>query len=56
MIKKESKLDADQRIEVVSVLTPNFLHYPMAKKNYLKIILMLFVKNHLQLPIRKHLI
>jgi predicted dehydrogenase len=32
MIEKESKLDADQRIEVVSVLTPNFLHYPMAKK------------------------
>ena len=32
MIEVESKLDSDERIEVVSVLTPNFLHYPMAKK------------------------
>ena len=27
-----SKLEKSERIEVVSVLTPNFLHYPMAKK------------------------
>ena len=32
MIVAESKLDKSERIEVVSVLTPNFLHYPMAKK------------------------
>ena len=32
MVDQESKLDPDERIEVVSVLTPNFLHYPMAKK------------------------
>ena len=32
MVEKESKLNSDERIEVVSVLTPNFLHYPMAKK------------------------
>ena len=32
MIEVESKLNSDERIEVVSVLTPNFLHYPMAKK------------------------
>ena len=32
MIVEESKLDKSERIEVVSVLTPNFLHYPMAKK------------------------
>jgi predicted dehydrogenase len=32
MVEVESKLDSDERIEVVSVLTPNFLHYPMAKK------------------------
>jgi predicted dehydrogenase len=32
MIVEESKLDKDERIEVVSVLTPNFLHYPMAKQ------------------------
>ena len=31
-VKGESKLDKKDRIEVVSVLTPNFLHYPMAKK------------------------
>ena len=31
-IKSESKLDKKDRIEVVSVLTPNFLHYPMARK------------------------
>ena len=32
MIEEESKLEPEKRIEVVSVLTPNFLHYPMAKK------------------------
>ncbi len=31
-IAKELALPADQRIEAVSVLTPNFLHYGMAKK------------------------
>ena len=30
-INEEIKLDSEKRIEVVSVLTPNFLHYPMAK-------------------------
>jgi predicted dehydrogenase len=55
MIVEESKLEKSERIEVVSVLTPNFLHYPMAK-NYLKIILMLSVKNHLQLLTKKLLI
>ena len=32
MIEEESKLDINVRMEAVSVLTPNFLHYPMAKK------------------------
>ena len=32
LIEEESKLRSDQKIQVVSVLTPNFLHYPMAKK------------------------
>lgn len=32
MIAEELKLPEDQRMQVVSVLTPNFLHYPMAKK------------------------
>ncbi len=32
MIEEESKLDKSKRIQVVSILTPNFLHYPMAKK------------------------
>jgi len=32
MILEESKLESNERIEVVSVLTPNFLHFPMAKK------------------------
>src|SRR5690554_2989986 len=32
LIESEMALPQDQRIEVVSVLTPNFLHYPMAKK------------------------
>tara|TARA_R110000868_G_scaffold82956_7_gene234051 strand:- start:34402 stop:35538 length:1137 start_codon:yes stop_codon:yes gene_type:complete len=31
-IVEEMKLPADKRIEVCSVLTPNFLHFPMAKK------------------------
>ena len=30
-INEEKKLDSEIRIEVVSVLTPNFLHFPMAK-------------------------
>tara|TARA_B110000116_G_scaffold269603_1_gene285897 strand:- start:161 stop:1294 length:1134 start_codon:yes stop_codon:yes gene_type:complete len=32
MISKEMNLPENERMEVVSVLTPNFLHYPMAKK------------------------
>ena len=32
MILEESKLESNERMEVVSVLTPNFLHFPMAKK------------------------
>ena len=32
LIEEENKKSKDERIEVVSVLTPNFLHYPMAKK------------------------
>ena len=32
MIEEELKLDESQRMQVVSILTPNFLHYPMAKK------------------------
>lgn len=31
-IEKETALPIEERIEVVSVLTPNFLHFPMAKK------------------------
>lgn len=31
-IAKESALPADERIEAVVVVTPNFLHYPMAKQ------------------------
>ncbi|MDP5157197.1 MAG: Gfo/Idh/MocA family oxidoreductase [Flaviramulus sp.] len=31
-IEEELKLPETERIEVVSVLTPNFLHFPMAKK------------------------
>lgn len=31
MIKQELQLPEDERIQVVSVLTPNFLHFPMAK-------------------------
>ena len=32
MIAEENKLSEGERIQVVSVLTPNFLHFPMAKK------------------------
>ena len=32
LIEEELKLPLDQRIEVCSILTPNFLHFPMAKK------------------------
>ena len=32
LIAEEIKKPKDERIEVVSVLTPNFLHFPMAKK------------------------
>ncbi|SHG02803.1 Predicted dehydrogenase [Salegentibacter echinorum] len=32
LIEEETKLPAEDRIEVVSILTPNFLHFPMAKK------------------------
>lgn len=31
-IEKELELPVEERIQVVSVLTPNFLHFPMAKK------------------------
>ncbi len=31
-IAKETKLPKEKRIQVVSVLTPNFLHFPMAKR------------------------
>ena len=32
MIDAESKIDLSQKIEAVCILTPNFLHFPMAKK------------------------
>lgn len=32
LVKEEKKLPEEQRIQVVSVLTPNFLHFPMAKQ------------------------
>ncbi len=32
MIEEELKLPPSDRMQVVSVLTPNFLHYPMAKR------------------------
>ncbi|APG59763.1 Gfo/Idh/MocA family protein [Christiangramia salexigens] len=32
LIEKESKLPDAEKIQVVSVLTPNFLHFPMAKQ------------------------
>ncbi len=31
-VEEEMKLPKEERIEVCSVLTPNFLHFPMAKK------------------------
>lgn len=32
LIEEELKLPENERIQVCSILTPNFLHYPMAKK------------------------
>ncbi|WP_298923060.1 Gfo/Idh/MocA family protein [uncultured Allomuricauda sp.] len=32
LVEEELKLPEDERIQVCSVLTPNFLHFPMAKK------------------------
>ena len=32
LIEEELKLSADKRMQIISVLTPNFLHFPMAKK------------------------
>ena len=32
LIKEEVRLPENERMQVISVLTPNFLHYPMAKK------------------------
>ena len=32
MIDVESKIDLSEKIEAVCILTPNFLHFPMAKK------------------------
>lgn len=32
LVAEELKLPTDERMQVVSVLTPNFLHYPMAKQ------------------------
>jgi len=32
MIAQETKLPEDEKIQAVSVLTPNFLHFPMAKQ------------------------
>jgi len=32
LITEELKLPMEERIQVISVLTPNFLHFPMAKK------------------------
>jgi predicted dehydrogenase len=32
LVEEELKLPADERIQVCSILTPNFLHFPMAKK------------------------
>ena len=32
LIEEELKLPEEERMEVISVLTPNFLHFPMAKK------------------------
>jgi len=32
LISEEVKLPEDERMQVISILTPNFLHFPMAKK------------------------
>ena len=32
LVTEENKLPKEERIQIVSVLTPNFLHFPMAKK------------------------
>jgi len=32
LISEECKLDPSERMQAISVLTPNFLHYPMAKQ------------------------
>ncbi|MBU78589.1 MAG: oxidoreductase [Flavobacteriales bacterium] len=32
LIEEESKLSEEEKMQVISILTPNFLHYPMAKK------------------------
>lgn len=32
MVEEEMKLPPEERVEVCAVLTPNFLHFPMAKK------------------------
>ena len=32
LIREEVRLPENERMQVVSILTPNFLHYPMAKK------------------------
>ena len=32
LVAEENKLPKEERIQIVSVLTPNFLHFPMAKK------------------------
>ncbi len=32
LIEKETALPENQRMQVISILTPNFLHFPMAKK------------------------
>ena len=32
LVSEELKLPAEERMQVVSILTPNFLHYPMAKQ------------------------
>jgi len=44
MIEEELKLPQDQRMQVVSILTPNFLHYSMAKR-LLEKTLVSYVKN-----------
>jgi len=32
LVEEEIKLPIDKRMQVISILTPNYLHYPMAKK------------------------